>query len=353
MTRTTRLRLDRIASSTRHAGIGHDVLIGPEIACREGCVLAVRILNDKSTYNQVEIPTGRLVRLRAGDTLAGTLGTRRALRGYAGVVPDALAPGDTIHVLNMGGVLGRCTAGNPDLGPPFEAEVLGAVLTFPPTGDRIGRPAHVRTEAIAPAERLTARTPVVYVAGTCMHSGKTVAAAELVRGLSRAGFKVGGVKLTGVSLRRDSLAMEDAGAVAGLSFDDAGVVSTREEDVLPIARALLNHLEATVRPDVIVAELGDGILGEYGVGRILADRGLMALRAALIVAAPDQVAAWGAHRVLQERFGLETTAITGPATDNEVGTRFVRETLGIPAHNARREPEALVALVREALDVRC
>ena len=349
MTPTTRLHLDRIASSTRHAGIGRDVLIGPRIVCREGYVLAVRILNDKSTYNRLEIPTGRLVRLRAGDTMAGVLGTRRALRGYAGVVPEVLEPGDTVNVLNMGGVLGLCTAGNPDLGAPFEAEVLGAVLTFPPTGDRIGRPASIRAEALEPAERLTARVPVIYVAGTCMNSGKTVAAAELVRGLSREGLRVGAVKLTGVSLRRDALAMEDAGALAGMSFDDAGVVSTREEDVLPVARALLNHLAASVKPDVVVAELGDGILGEYGVGKILADRELMGLCAALVVAAPDQVGAWGAHRVLGERFGLTVAAITGPATDNEVGTRFVREALGIPAHNARREPEALVALALEAL----
>ena len=44
----------------------------------------------------------------------------------------AIAAGDTIEVLNLGGVLGRCTAGNPDLGPPFTAEVLGAVLTLQP-----------------------------------------------------------------------------------------------------------------------------------------------------------------------------------------------------------------------------
>ena len=50
-------------------------------------MLAVRILEDKSTYNTVEDVTGRMLALRGGDVLAGTLGTRRALRGYAGVVP--------------------------------------------------------------------------------------------------------------------------------------------------------------------------------------------------------------------------------------------------------------------------
>lgn len=352
MTSTTRVRLDFIASSTRHAAIEHDVLVGPDIVCREGYVLAVRVQSDKSTYDQLEIPSGRMVRLRAGSVIAGTLGTRRALRGYAGVVPERLAPGDRVQVLNMGGVLGRCTAGNPDLGPPFEAEVLGAILAFPKLGDRIGTPANIRATAIEQSDVLTCRTPVIYVAGTCMNAGKTVAAAELVRGLSRAGLAVGAVKLTGVSLRRDALAMVDAGATIGLAFDDAGVVSTHEDDVLPTARGLLNHLERQAKPDVIVAELGDGILGEYGVARILHDADLMHLKAALVVCAPDQVGAWGACRVLHEMFGLAPTAITGPATDNDVGTRFIREHLGLPAHNARRDASSLVHVVREALRAR-
>jgi hypothetical protein len=347
---TRRVRLDRISSSTRNAKLTREVLVGNEIKSRDGYVLAVRVLNDKSVYNQIENPDGRMLRLRSGDVLAGTLGTRRALRGYAGEVPESIRPGDVLHVLNLGGVLGRCTAANPDLGPPFDAEVLGAVLTFPPTGDRVGRPAHIGENAIPPAEDLGCTTRVVYVAGTCMNSGKTVAASRIIRGLCLAGLRVAGAKLTGVSLRRDTLGMVDAGATSAASFDDAGVVSTKEEDVLPTARALLNHLERTAKPDVIVAELGDGILGEYGVQRILADEGLMGLSAALVVCAPDQVGAWGACRVLAEDFGLRPTVITGPATDNEVGKSFVRNRLDLPAHNARNDTTDLVALVREAID---
>ena len=152
---TTRVRLDRIASATRNAGLSPEVIVGDQIVSTEGYVLAVRILEDKSTYNTVEDVTGRMVALRAGDVLAGTLGTRRALRGYAGVVPPTIAVGDTIEVLNLGGILGRCTSVNPEIGPPFKAAVLGAVLTFPELGDRVGRPAHIRDLAVpVPHERL-------------------------------------------------------------------------------------------------------------------------------------------------------------------------------------------------------
>ena len=146
--------------------------------------------------------------------------------------------------------------------------------------------------------------------------------------------------------------MVDAGAVEGLSFDDAGVVSTDERAVLPVARAILNELARSARPDVIVAELGDGILGEYGVGVLLAEKALMRLSAALVVCAPDQVGAWGASRVLDERFGLSPSVITGPATDTDVGRRFIVDELGLPAHNARRDAESLVARITECLDAR-
>ncbi len=347
---TRRLRLDRVASAARHAGIDRDVIVAEEIVSRPGYVIAARILNDKSVYNVLEDPSGRMVPLRAGHLVAGVLGNRQALRGYAGEVPSRLAVGDRVNVLNLGGVLGRCTAISPDLGPPFEAEVLGAVLSFPPLGDRVGRPARVADGAPAAPSDLHCRAPLVLVAGTSMDSGKTVAAGELVHGLTAAGFRVAAAKLTGVALRRDALAMLDAGAVMALTFDDAGVVSTDDRAALPAARAVLTHLDREARPDVIVAELGDGLLGAYGVGTILGAPDIRALVRALVTCAPDPVAAWGADRLLREAWGLRPTVVTGPATDNAVGRDAIRARLGVPAWNARRQPGELVAAVREALD---
>jgi hypothetical protein len=351
MVRTTRVRLDRIASSTKNARLAADVIVGDEIVAEEGRVLAVRVLTDKSSYNTVEDLHGRMVSLRSGDVLAGTLGSRRALRGYAGEVPAALRPGDTIQVLNLGGILGRCTSVNPEIGPPFDAEVLGAVLAFPELGDRVGRPATIKDGALPLADDLVATTPVVFVAGTCMNAGKTVAATELVRGLARRGSKVGAAKLTGVSLMRDTLSMLDAGAIAALTFNDAGVASTHPGETVPVARSLVNHLagRGMGSPDVIVAELGDGILGEYGVQDVLQDLGLMSLGAAHVLAAPDPVACWGALELYRHRFHLPVTVFTGPATDNQVGRDFIVGSLGIPAHNALRDAERLVDRVEPAI----
>jgi len=346
---TTRVRLDKISSSTRNAALAGEVIVGDQIVAQEGYVLAVRIRQDKNTYNEVEDLAGRMVKLRAGDVLAGVLGTRRALRGYAGVVPSTIAVGDTIEVLNLGGILGRCTSGNPDIGQPFQAEVLGAILTFPELGDRIGRPAHIKDRAVPTADHLDCEVPVVFVAGTCMNAGKTVAATELVRGLARQGLRVAAAKLTGVSLMRDALSMVDAGAVKALTFNDIGIASTHAGVTVASAKGIFNRL-ADAKPDVIVAELGDGILGEYGVQDILADPELMALGAAYVMAAPDPVGCWGAKELMRDKFALPVTVITGPATDNEVGRDYVAAELGLPAHNARRDADNLVRVVRESMD---
>jgi len=345
---TLRLRLDRVASSTRNASLKPEVIVGSEIVAAEGYVLAVRVLNDKSNYNSLEDLSGRMIPLRSGDLVAGTLGSRRALRGYAGEVPERIAVGDTIDILNLGGIIGRCTSVNPELGPPLQAEVLGAVLSFPEIGDRVGTPAHIRTGAVPPADSIKDRLPVVYIAGTCMEAGKTVAATELVRGLARAGHRVAAAKLTGVALMRDCLSMMDAGAVTALTFNDAGLPSTKAGATVAIAKGLFNRL-AQAKPDLIVAELGDGILGEYGVQDILADPELQLVRAACVLAAPDPVACWGARQILQGEYGIAITAITGPATDNEIGRRYVRTALGLPAHNARRDAAGLLGVVTAAL----
>ena len=78
----------------------------------------------------------------------------------------------------------------------------------------------------------------------------------------------------------------------------------------------------------------------------------MAVNGALVLAAPDPVGCWGATELLRWRHGLEITAITGPATDNEVGIQYITRELGLPAHNARRDAAGLVAAVQQALSVR-
>ena len=59
-----------------------------------------------------------------GDVLVGALGSRAALQGFVGRVPNSVRAGDKIHVLNLGGVLGECVSHNEDVGKPLEVEVV-------------------------------------------------------------------------------------------------------------------------------------------------------------------------------------------------------------------------------------
>ena len=123
--------------------MSHELRISGEIPCEEGIVLAVEILTDKSQYNTLELTSGRMAKVARGNVVVGALGHRKALFGYSGHLPEKLAPGDVIQMLNIGGVLGVCDSVNPDKGRPFDCRVLGTVLHFPYLGERIGVPARV------------------------------------------------------------------------------------------------------------------------------------------------------------------------------------------------------------------
>jgi hypothetical protein len=340
--------VDKIASVTQACGIGHEVRISTDIPAEEGVVVVVEILTNKSTYNTLELTSGRMAKVGKGDVVVGALGHRKALFGYSGHVPEKLAAGDVIQMLNIGGVLGVCDSINPEKGRPFDCRVLGVVLQFPYLGERIGVPARVGYRTLDAAAGLDAHgVPVVALAGTCMEAGKTAAACAIIARMRHRGLVVDGFKATGVSLRRDILAMEDAGARNTMIFTDLGIVSTTPKSGPALTRTMLTELSGG-RPDVIVFELGDGILGTYGVDSILECEDIRKALTAVVLSANDPVAAWGGVKLLRERFGIEPCVVTGPATDNQVGVQIIQEQMQVSACNAMTDGAALGDRVIEA-----
>ena len=75
-------------------------------------------------------------------------------------------------------------------------------------------------------------------------------------------------KLSGVACLKDILSMRDHGASEGLSFLDCGYPSTAGmTDLAPMAKGIIQRLNRS-KPDVIVIEMGDGIIGGYGVASV-------------------------------------------------------------------------------------
>ncbi|HEY4449201.1 MAG TPA: hypothetical protein VGN03_11415 [Steroidobacteraceae bacterium] len=344
--------VDKLASVTEACGLSHEVRICADIPAEEGVVVIVEVLTNKTTYNTLELTSGRMAQVGKGDVVAGALGHRRALFGYSGHVPERVEPGDVIQLLNIGGVLGVCDSINPEKGRPFDCRVLGVALNFPYLGERIGVPARVGRKPLDAAATLEVRgVPVVAFAGTCMEAGKTAAACAVIGRMRHRGLTVDAFKATGVSLRRDILAMEDAGARRCAIFTDLGVVTTTRANGPALTRTMLSELAAG-KPDALVFELGDGILGTYGVDAILECPDIRAALSAVVLSANDPVAAWGGVKLLRERFLVEPCVVTGPATDNQVGIEIIAAQMGVPAINALSHGAALGDRVIEALGVR-
>ncbi|HVF57082.1 MAG TPA: hypothetical protein VM934_13085 [Pyrinomonadaceae bacterium] len=319
-------------------------VVGEAVKPRAGDVVVVRALTDSATYNQLELPSGRLAKINPGDVIVGALGCRRALKGFVGDVPQTLKAGDELHLLNMGGVIGECTGHHSSLSDAIRVEVVGLLYDEELSVRNIADAA-LPLRATLPAET----APLVVVAGACMNSGKTLAATEIVRQATRAGLRVAAGKLSGVAALRDTLNMADHGAVATASFLNCGLPSTvGVGDLAPVAKAIIGHLNESA-PDLIVIELGDGILGGYSVDSVFDDAELRAAMAALVFCASDYVGAWGGIELFKRR-GLEVDLVAGSVTDSRMGEDYIEREFGVPAANAKRDGVRLFDLVKAKID---
>ena len=338
---------DKIGSATSPLALSRTVAVIDSCSePRAGDVVAVRALTDSATYNMLELPTGRLAKINPGDLLIGVLGRRRALKGFVGDVPETVKRGDQLHLLSMGGVIGFCTGHHSSLSDAIKLEVIGVVC------DHEGVVQNIGDRALTPQSSLGETAPLVLIAGTCMNSGKTYAATELIKQATRAGLRVAAAKLSGVACLRDTLNMEDHGAIATASFLDCGLPSTvGAGDLAPIAKAVIARLNES-NPDFIVIEMGDGILGGYSVESVFDDPELRAATAALIFCASDYVGAWGGIELFQRR-GLKVDVVAGSVTDSGMGEEFIEREFKVPAGNARRDGERLFQLIRSKVDAAC
>jgi hypothetical protein len=337
----TVVEADKIGSVVSGLGLQRTLaVVGERRAARVGDAVVVRALTDSATYNQLELPTGRLAKINPGDVVVGALGSRRALKGFVGDVPETAGAGDRLHLLNMGGVIGYCKGHHSSLSDAIEVEVLGFVV------DETQAVKNIADGALPLRGSLPEGcAPLVIVAGACMNSGKTFAATEIVRQATRQGLRVAAAKLSGVAALRDTLNMADHGAVATASFLDCGLPSTvGVGDLAPVAKAIISRLNESAA-DLIVIELGDGILGGYSVESVFDDEELRAATAAVIFCASDYVGAWGGIELFRRR-GIGVDAVAGSVTDSQMGEDYIERELGVPAGNAKRDGARLFELVR-------
>ena len=214
---------------------------------------------------------------------------------------------------------------------------------------------NIRDYSIPHTDTLGGRSipPVVIVSGTSMQSGKTSFLAEIIQSLTKKGLRVAAGKLTGVACLRDLLSMQDNGAVQTASFQDAGHPSTAGMDVetlIETSKTVIAYL-AEGAPELILLELGDGLVGDYGVIDVLMDAEIRETIRVHVFCANDLAGAWGGHRYLTDHgFGIDL--FSGPVTDNQVGIEYLESQFEVPAINAARHPGQTADAVLKILNLK-
>ena len=287
-------------------------------AARPGDLILAHV--DKvGQHRRVQLSSGRPSLIYPGDAVVMACGARYApdqFEGLAEIDPDGA------DLLAGGGCIGRMVARNSQVKPATRLMPAGRLL------DAFGNPVNLEDFALAPRPDAP-RPPVIGVVGTSMNSGKTLATAQLVLGLRRAGFRVGAIKATGTGAFGDFNEYSDSGAHYVADFTDAGMVSTYREPLGRIKSGTETLLaEAGARGcDIVVMEVADGLL-QRETARIIADPWFGDLISGLIFACGDAVAAAGGAAMLA-RLGLKPDAVTGVVSCSPMASAEAAQATGL------------------------
>ncbi|GAA5175789.1 DUF1611 domain-containing protein [Pseudonocardia eucalypti] len=270
-------------------------------------------------HEALEDPHGRRARLYPGDMLVGAYGNRYATDFYEGYMPGV---GDAVHLLTSGGLIGTVASSHTSRGEPTELEVIGALTKAD------GVPLNTE-DFVAPAPaQARPELGTIVVLGSGMNAGKTTATAAIVRGLSRAGLKVGAGKVTGSGSGKDHWSYVDAGAAYVAEFLDFGMPSTFGYPVDRLMKTTVDirdHLVAR-GADVVVLEVADGVLQDET--RYLASQ-LPGFADHVVLAVGDALGAVAGIGVLAE-LKVPVRAVSGLVTASPLATREAAAATDLP-----------------------
>jgi hypothetical protein len=275
------------------------------------------VLSAQHRTDVIELTTGRMARLMAGDWVVGAFGVRRATLEAVGDWQSIQADGHMQDMTNAG----------------FFGRVTSRSLLIPPQPSLVYRGHVLRDDhkvcmrdfvPIIEAQPYTC--PTIMIIGTSMSAGKTTAARVIIHLLKALGLRVVATKLTGAGRYRDILSMHDAGADAIFDFVDVGLPSSviPPEDFRKSLRQLLSMIAAQ-SPDVVVAEAGASPFEPYN-GAIVLEEIAPQIKFTVLCAS-DPYAVIG----VSQSFGLTPDIVSGIATNTTAGVELVEKLAGVPA----------------------
>ncbi|NHA13639.1 DUF1611 domain-containing protein [Thioalkalivibrio sp. XN279] len=335
----SRLEAARAAFVTRRVNFADARTLLTEATPRAGDVVLARVKRLRH-HAKLQCARGRRVQLFHGDEILVCFGDRYAPQQFEAYVPATLGP---CHLVASGGVAAQAVNWHERIHRgPTEIEVLGIL------GDAEGRALNLRRYALHAQPAEASRPRLIVVAGTSMDSGKTTAGAHLVRGLTRAGLRVGAAKVTGTGACNDYFLMRDAGAAVVLDFTDAGHVSTYRAGE-PAIRRVVETLTAELSRhglDAAVLEVADGLV-QAETAALLSAAWFRQAIDGVIFCAQDAMGAKAGVEWLEQR-GHDVMAVSGlltaaPLAMREAGELLEQPIIGLDGLSDRYVSRSLVA----------
>ncbi len=271
-------------------------------------------------HTRLELPDGRRAKLFAGDEIIVCYGNRYASAQFEAVVGEDLSP---CHLVAGGGIAGMVRVSHRSARPPTRIVPVGLL------GDKNGKRLNLRDYALSPRAS-AGSVPSLAVVGNAMSCGKTTTAANIVKGLVRAGYDVGAAKVTGTGAGGDRWSLVDAGARPVIDFTDAGYASTYRLDpqqIEDIFGILVGHL-AENGSDIAVLEIADGLF-QKETRALLGSSRFQQNVGAIVLAADSAVSAVAGVQWLTEQT-LPVVAVGGLFTRSPLAVEEAKGWTSLP-----------------------
>lgn len=313
-----RLLAAKPAYTTRHIDLdgaaGLITGVAPEVGD-----LVLAAVSGIGQHPRIEGPDGRRATLFPGDEVVVAYGHRYAPDQFEGSVPTDLGP---CELVAAGGIAARVDSAHGKMRPATTLEPVGLLATA--DGSRL------RLEP-GPEPRLTTtpdRPLTIAVVGASMNAGKTTTAAHLVRGMRRAGLRVGAAKATGTGAGGDVWLLGDAGAYPVYDFTWAGLPSTFRAGPDEVRRVFTTLHDRLTEDgcEVAVIEVADGIY-QQETAELVTDPVFAERVDAVVFAAYDALGAAAGVEWLGQH-DLAPLALSGVMSSSPLATREAEAATG-------------------------
>lgn len=336
-----KIKLDKIPSVFKNVNLPKEVTTDNKIEPKEGAMVVAQAGENSGKQDAFEFVGGRLGKLIEGDIFAGVLGFRKAPVEFAGVIPQKVKIGDQLSFLCESGLIGEISGVYEAWGKPMKVKILGSIV------DEKGKQMNLKNYALPIIKPVTKKIPIICLLATRMDSGKTTMACKIAHAFKKLGKKTAAIKPTGVSFMQDPYKLMDNGVDPVLDFTDMGLPSSCGPDPKTIIKATQNLIDHAklASPDLILMELGEGILSEYHVMDILQTKSIKDQLSFIILAANDFTGIYGAQDILQKKCKIAIDLITGPIANSYLGVELIKKYFNLESESNLHEIPRTIELI--------